>query len=678
MYCASGGQGQALALFCDPRVTILPTSRPPVITSVSPTIGPLAGGIDVKITGSNLCPERGATEVTIAGVPAKVKECGDMSLVVELGPSEGVAHGDVVVRTPLGEEVYPGGFLYAGRGVARGDCNCDGIYNIADPIKKLGFMFLGTEPCCCLLALDTNGDRRGDISDPLYDLGYQFLGTIAPPPPFPGPGLSSGVPCDLPAAPEVLRISKETIREGDIVTIDGMGFSPITEENLVLFGADARGEVLEATESKLMVRVPELALSDRVAIAVARIPGSIVAVLCKTTQCRSIIWGLGLTSKIFVNRIASDVRLLAKSMPVDDGVVVLFNRANYDPAQPLAVRGGFSIPPIQDVSFGSINFDFDHVDTTAKSFEDFLMGVGDSLQRQLRAGGVGAAVGVEVDARAGSIAMRLDSRVLEAVASIDSIISIFWQNCKCGGFDPDANERDYGWCRFTDLITPCAGIPRFQYFIPDGLVMQQSDSIFPLDAPLSYSPGEKRVLYNKDAYCHVRKHNLWNPCKLTKLRDDGETEIPEFPCKAVVMKTDWRTAAQLPAVPDPDDLYYHYDHGGTRFYLTLLHYTDKSRKDWHWADLYVAEADGGATGGCGGSKIGMPAGAPWVAPWSNYSMCTNITDPPGPDCGNMEIPVECVQTCQGCHDGASFGTLKKDFLFSVGGGPNVPGSPDCD
>jgi hypothetical protein len=678
MFCASGGQGQSRALFCNPRVSIIPTSQPPVITSVSPTIGPLEGGIEVKITGSELCPERGATEVLIAGIPAKVKECSDNALVVEIGPSDDVVQGDVVVRTPLGEEVYPNGFLYVGRRVARADCNCDGKYDIADALAKLGFLFLGSDPCCCFHALDSNGDRKGDIADPLTDLAFLFLGGSLPPPaPFPLPGPSPDVPCDLPEPPELISISRPSIRAGDVVTIRGRGFSPMPEENMVLFGSDARGEVLDASDTGLTVRVPELVNGGRVAVAVLRIPG-ILALLCKTSQCSPVISGLGLTSELFVERIPSILTVLATSKPSDDGVVLSFNRDAYKPGQVLAVQGGFSLPPIQDLSYGNIHFGFEHVDSTARSFEDFLTGFGDSLRRQLRSGGAGAAVDVAVDARAGSIAMRVDDRVLEIVEDLGAIVSVFWQNCRCDGFDPDLNERDYGWCRFTDLITSCNGIPRFQYFIPDHLVMQQSDAIFPLADPLSYSPSEKRVLYNRDAYCHVRKHNLWNPCKLTKLRDDGETEIPEFPCKGIVMKTQWRTAGSLPAVPDPDDLYYHYDHNGTRYYLTLLHYTDKSRKDWHWADLYVDEADGGDTGGCGGSKVGMPAGAPWVAPWSNYSMCTNITDPPGPDCGNLEIPVECVQTCQGCHDGATFGTLKKDFLFSIGGGPNTPGSPDCD
>lgn len=73
-----------------------------------------------------------------------------------------------------------------------GDCNGDGIDNIADVIWGLYELHLGGPSANCALACDTNGDGNYDTADPVYNAMYIFNG--GPPPVGPAPGMCATVP----------------------------------------------------------------------------------------------------------------------------------------------------------------------------------------------------------------------------------------------------------------------------------------------------------------------------------------------------------------------------------------------------------------------------------------------------------------------------------------------------
>jgi hypothetical protein len=80
----------------------------------------------------------------------------------------------------------------------RGDADSSGTLEITDPIKILGFLFLGTEEPSCLATADVNDDDVVNVSDPIHLLGFLFLGTPPPPEPYGSCGgdLTGGVlPC---------------------------------------------------------------------------------------------------------------------------------------------------------------------------------------------------------------------------------------------------------------------------------------------------------------------------------------------------------------------------------------------------------------------------------------------------------------------------------------------------
>ena len=70
----------------------------------------------------------------------------------------------------------------------RGDCNVDGLFNIADGVFGLGVLFSGI-PALCADACDANDDGSFDVADVIYTLAAIFTG--GPPPPTPHPGCGS-------------------------------------------------------------------------------------------------------------------------------------------------------------------------------------------------------------------------------------------------------------------------------------------------------------------------------------------------------------------------------------------------------------------------------------------------------------------------------------------------------
>ncbi|MGH9360793.1 MAG: PKD domain-containing protein, partial [Thermoanaerobaculia bacterium] len=82
----------------------------------------------------------------------------------------------------------------------RGDVNADGKLDVSDPVKLLGFLFLGQGRPECLDAGDTDDSGVTDISDAVSNLGFQFLGAAEPANPGPrtcGPDPTPDIGQDL-------------------------------------------------------------------------------------------------------------------------------------------------------------------------------------------------------------------------------------------------------------------------------------------------------------------------------------------------------------------------------------------------------------------------------------------------------------------------------------------------
>jgi PKD repeat protein len=110
------------------------------------------------------------------------------------------------IRASLAGDFYPAGpsgtprLPAFGPSFRRGDSNGDGVFNIADALAVLGYLFMGNEAPGCLEAADANASRSLDITDPLHLLNHLFLGGAAPPAPYPACGSVSEpvLGCDAP------------------------------------------------------------------------------------------------------------------------------------------------------------------------------------------------------------------------------------------------------------------------------------------------------------------------------------------------------------------------------------------------------------------------------------------------------------------------------------------------
>ena len=69
----------------------------------------------------------------------------------------------------------------------RGDCSGNGIFNIADAIVSLNYLF-GQIPVSCDDACDANDDEIVNIADAVFKLAALFSGGALPAEPFPGCG----------------------------------------------------------------------------------------------------------------------------------------------------------------------------------------------------------------------------------------------------------------------------------------------------------------------------------------------------------------------------------------------------------------------------------------------------------------------------------------------------------
>jgi hypothetical protein len=76
----------------------------------------------------------------------------------------------------------------AGGTFRRGDANSDGLFNIADGVSILAYLFQGGA-ATCLDALETNDDGSVNIADGVTMLSYLFSSGPAPAAPFPNCGV---------------------------------------------------------------------------------------------------------------------------------------------------------------------------------------------------------------------------------------------------------------------------------------------------------------------------------------------------------------------------------------------------------------------------------------------------------------------------------------------------------
>jgi len=165
--------------------------EPPVIGSIQPAQGPLAGGTEVLVKGTGF---RSGAKVFFGAASAVVKTLDEAagSIVVVAPAAAGPGVVDVKVTNLDGKSgTFPGGFSYGGARFNRGDVDINRTVNLTDAILILNYQFLG-EQIPCLDAADVNDDGVINLTDPIAHLLYQFLGGEPPAAPFDPTGAAAG------------------------------------------------------------------------------------------------------------------------------------------------------------------------------------------------------------------------------------------------------------------------------------------------------------------------------------------------------------------------------------------------------------------------------------------------------------------------------------------------------
>jgi hypothetical protein len=715
------GQGKAasgIGRFGNPRLERQQSVRPPqldrLVENHQATVDRPAV---LTIDGFGLAETE---EVLVAGYQAAILEKSEKRLRVEVPATHEPVRGDIVVRTSGGTSEIPNSFFSFGRSFIRCDCNGDGTVDVSDMISMLTHLFLGGPGCVCAEAGDCNDDDEFDVSDPIRALIFLFIdGDRVPPPPYPIPGTDSSAPlCGLEdQVPRITGISRKEIREGDEFSITGSGFSERTR--VVIPGA--RVEVTGRTPAMLTLRAGVIAVNGPVHPRLIEDFERETLPPCRPDKCSST--AIGPVSKLDepVQLVPSGVPAPVVSQPgnEDAPIIVKLDRQSFDPTRPLEVSAFLEAPAIAGVSPGGRAAAFQwHPE---KSFEESVVSLADRLRHELSGDAYLGEAYVLPEKERGQIVLRPTESFPRSFSLTGAVFATYIGpgSCAPGGTHPIANEREHGWCRFRQLVEPCRGLPHFEWFIPLGYVRSKSSSLAGLPHPSARSPHEKEIMYNWEAYCHVRRYRLWNLCTLQTLAELGRADIPKFPTGAWVAKTIWRTAGEIPAEIDRTKLYsYVYSGDGKTYYLTALHHITKDIDDWFWYDLYPAmqilQGLKGdfvrGIGGCGGTNVDAPE---WVAEtiWKNYFLCTNITRTQpiatggiggvGPTatessawCGNFEFASECPDvidaanldpasdgfaddTCLNCHAKGGYAAaggklIGVDFLHSIKTGPSVP------
>ena len=719
------GQGAAAsgsARFSNPRLEHERSVRPPGLDRfVEGRQATVDRPAVLTITGVGLA----ATEsVTVAGRAATILERTAKRLVVEAPATQVPLRGDIVVRTPGGTSALPNAYASFGRSFIRCDCNGDGAVDLSDAIRMLDHLFLEGPACACREAGDCNGDDEIDVSDPVFNLIHLFLEPrVQPPAPFPEPGTDPTAPlCGFEGqVPKLTGISRSEIREGDEVSITGMGFSDGT---LVVIPG-ARLDVIRRTPAEITLRAGVIAGEGAVFPLVIEDFEQGAVPLCRPHKCSST--SIGPVSKLDepVVLVPSGVPSLGASHQADprSPIVLELERRSFDPTRPLEVTAVLEAPSVADVSPGGRAVTFQW--RPEESFEDSIVSLASRLRLELSGGGDLAEVLVLPDKEAGRIVLSPAASFPSSLTLTGAIHAVYLGPGSCAPelTHPIADEREHGWCRFRQLVEPCAagGLPHFEWFIPLSFVRSRMSSLEDLPHPDDRPPHMKEILYNWEAYCHVRRYRLWNLCALQTLAETGRASIPEFPIGAWVTKTVWRGEDEIPAAVDKSKLYsYVYSGDGKAYYLTAIHHITKDLDDWFWYDLYPSmQVLEGARkdfvrgiGGCGGTNVDAPA---WTAGtvWASYFLCTNVTPTQpistggvggvGPTasehsawCGNFEFAPECPDvidaanldppddgytvaddTCLNCHKVGGFAAVGNqqiavDFLHSLKSGPADP------
>jgi DNA-binding beta-propeller fold protein YncE len=156
----------------------------------------------------------------------------------------------------------------------RGDSNADRRFDISDPQRTLGFLFLGSTAPPCPDAADADDNGVLEITDAILSLNFLFVGGRAPPPPFPDRGEDptfDALICGSPGAP---RVAFEGELGGGAVSPDGRTLAFLSPETSEVIFADGSVRFVGALRTPGRPTALNFSLDSRLAF-VGTVPDAI-------------------------------------------------------------------------------------------------------------------------------------------------------------------------------------------------------------------------------------------------------------------------------------------------------------------------------------------------------------------------------------------------------------------
>lgn len=212
---------------------------------------------------------------------------------------------------------------------------------------------------------------------------------------------------------------------------------------------------------------------------------------------------VGIISKytdIVVNARPSGLQILGSGKPEaasSSQIIIPIDREMWKPYDTYEVNARLLLPAVYRLSRGNLfaNFEFRQFSPDI-TFAEWLSQLADELQNALDQ--VANEAKITADLERSRLIIDVNKEVARYLDPrwTDTIIAIIDRppHATCGpsNLDPVLNRREYGWCRFGELIENCNGLPKWEYFIPKHLVLQSSGSIkvdflhslkFPISGP---------------------------------------------------------------------------------------------------------------------------------------------------------------------------------------------------
>lgn len=691
--------------FINPELEVILPPPPPRARSARRTSGPppaLGRASSLEFTGVGI---EDLVSVDVAGLEADIvsKEAG--RVVVNIPATDRPIRGDITIRGPESSSVIRNAFFSYGAceadapigcegGFIRGDANEDDVVDISDVISILGWLFLGTADPSCIEASDANDNSQVDLSDAIYVINFLFQGGDAPQAPFPLPGFGDVPASDCALADHLPVITNVTvltaadgggagggpIQEGSRLRIDGRNLTSEDGRDIVVAG-DATLEIVEASSTSLLVDVTRVPSRRDAEIGIIRDFGiPLGEENCFPTVCPPVFIGpivtfpfrFTLIPGLGGNGAAAGVggSLFGSSSRNENsrGLEVqldpkIFNRTSDVGDLEVTIEASLELPVVDGVSPGArrVSITERFQGSGANKGADAVRRVADSLRAALAGGGSLSEVMVIPDVERSRVLIEPTTPITEATPQLNGAISIYGPEiglCGPENYHPIDDERAFGWCRFQELVEFSCGLPAFEWFFTKDDVFTFDEVLDPT-APQDRSPKTKHVLYNLEAFCHIRDHRLWCVEDLDQLIADDETEIPPFPREAWICKTVFISEDEMDTAADSQDrgsiigreefkdqFYSYYytgeddspgseDYEAGNYYLIGIHHTTKDINDWFWYDAYInvsndvnlpdGEFTGYGIGGCGGSNTDAPVDIQ-DSIWAAYFLCTNVTD----------------------------------------------------